>query len=52
MKERPEALRCQAIHYRKYAALLKNSIAYVEAPDWRIFLMKDLVAVEEVRRDI
>jgi hypothetical protein len=33
--------------YSKYAPLLKNSIAYMETPDWRIFLMKDLAAVEE-----
>jgi hypothetical protein len=25
--------------YSKYAPLLKNSIAYMETPDWRIFLM-------------
>jgi hypothetical protein len=33
--------------YGKYAPLLKNSIAYMETPDWRIFLMKDLAAVGE-----
>jgi hypothetical protein len=32
--------------YGKYAPLLKNSIAYMETPDRRIFLMKDLAAVE------
>ncbi len=36
--------------YSKYAPLLKNSIAYMETPDWRIFLMKDLAAVEEATR--
>jgi hypothetical protein len=36
--------------YSKYAPLLKNSIAYMEAPDWRIFLMRDLAAVEEAMR--
>jgi hypothetical protein len=30
--------------YSKYAPLLKDSIAYMETPDWRIFLMKDLAA--------
>ena len=33
--------------YSKYSAILKNSIAYMETADWRIFLMKDLAAVEE-----
>jgi hypothetical protein len=36
--------------YSKYAPLLKNSIAYVETSDWRIFLMKDLAVVEEAAR--
>jgi len=36
--------------YSKYAPLLKNSIAYMETPDWRIFLMKDLSSVEEAMR--
>ena len=36
--------------YSKYASLLKNSIACIETPDWRIFLMKDLAAVEEALR--
>jgi hypothetical protein len=31
----------------KYAPILKNSVAYVESPEWRVFLMKDLAAVEE-----
>ena len=33
--------------YSKYAPLLKNSISFIETADWRIFLMKDLAAVEE-----
>ena len=36
--------------YSKYAPLLKNSIAHMETPDWRIFLMKDLSSVEEAMR--
>ncbi len=36
--------------YSKYAPLLKNSITHMETPDWRIFLMKDLAAVEEATR--
>ena len=36
--------------YSKYAPLLKNSIAHMETPDWRIFLMKDLSSVEEAVR--
>jgi hypothetical protein len=36
--------------YSKYAPLLKNSIAYMETPDWRIFHMKDLVSVEKAVR--
>lgn len=36
--------------YTKYAPLLKDSIAYMETPDWRIFLMKDLAAVDEAVR--
>lgn len=34
--------------YRKYALLLKNSISFMETAEWRIFLMKDMAAVEEV----
>lgn len=34
--------------YSKYATLLKNSIAYMETPDWRIFHMKYLAAAVEV----
>jgi len=36
--------------YSKYAPVLKNSVATIETPEWRIFLMKDLVAVEEAQR--
>lgn len=36
--------------YTKYAPLLKNSISFMETADWRIFLMKDLAAVEEAMR--
>ncbi len=36
--------------YNKYAPLLKNSISHMETPDWRIFLMKDMAAVEEAKR--
>lgn len=36
--------------YSKYAPLLKNSIAYMETPDWRVFPMKDLAVVEEATR--
>ena len=31
----------------KYAQILKNSVAFKEAVNERIFLMKDLAAVEE-----
>ena len=33
--------------YTKYAPLLKNSVSHMETNDSRIFLMKDLAAVEE-----
>ena len=33
--------------FEKYAPILRSSIDYVETPAERIFLMKDLVAVEE-----
>jgi hypothetical protein len=36
--------------YSKYAPVLKNSVAMIEIPEWRIFLMKDLAAVEEAQR--
>ena len=31
----------------KYAPILKNSVAFKETADERIFLMKDLAAVED-----
>ena len=36
--------------YSKYAPVLKISVAMIETPEWRIFLMKDLAAVEESER--
>ena len=36
--------------YSKYAPVLKNSVAMIETPEWRIFQMKDLAAVEEAQR--
>jgi len=36
--------------YAKYAQVLKNSVAYKVLKDQRIFLMKDLAAVEEAVR--
>jgi len=33
--------------YRKYGPILKNSVAQIETPEWRIFLMKDQTAVKE-----
>jgi len=36
--------------YSKYAPVLKNSVAMIETPEWRIFLMKDLAAVEEAQK--
>jgi len=41
--------------YSRYAPLLKNSIAYMETPDWRIFLMKDhndLILKMSINQDI
>ena len=29
--------------------MLKNSVAMIESPEWRIFLMKDLSAAEEAQ---
>ncbi len=37
--------------YAKYAQILKNSAAYIETSDWRIFLMKDQAAVEEALKE-
>ncbi|OPY50652.1 MAG: hypothetical protein A4E48_01804 [Methanosaeta sp. PtaU1.Bin060] len=36
--------------YSRYAPVLKNSVAMIETPEWRIFLMKDRAAVEEAQR--
>ena len=36
--------------HSRYAAVLKNSVAMIETPEWRIFLMKDQAAVEEAQR--
>lgn len=36
--------------YSKYAPVLKNSVAMIETPEWRIFLMKDLAAVEDAQK--
>jgi hypothetical protein len=36
--------------FTKYAPILKNSVAYMETPKSRIFLMKDLATVEEAIR--
>jgi hypothetical protein len=33
--------------FSKYAPVLRNSVAFTETPKERIFLMKDLAAVEE-----
>jgi hypothetical protein len=35
--------------YSKYAPVLKNSVAMIETPEWRIFLLKDLASVEEAQ---
>ena len=34
----------------RYAEVLKNSLAQIETPEWRIFLMKDQAAVKEALR--
>jgi hypothetical protein len=36
--------------YSRYASVLKNSVAQIKTPEWRIFLMKDQAAVEEALR--
>ena len=36
--------------HSRYAAVLKNSVALIETPEWRIFLMKDQAAAEEAQR--
>ena len=34
----------------RYAGVLKNSLAQIETPEWRIFLMKDQSTVKEALR--
>lgn len=34
----------------RYAGVLKNSLAQIETPEWRIFLMKDRASVKEALR--
>jgi len=34
----------------KYATILKNSVTHIEAPELRIFLIKNLAAAEEAVR--
>jgi len=36
--------------YSKYAPVLKSTVAMIETPEWRIFLMKDLAAVEDAQK--
>jgi hypothetical protein len=36
--------------FSKYGPILKNSVSYVETPNSRIFLMKDMAAAEEAVR--
>jgi hypothetical protein len=36
--------------HSRYAAVLKNSVAMIETPEWRIFLKKDLASVEEAQK--
>lgn len=45
--EDPEPFVVKLDRFSKYASLLKNSVSHIETPRSRIFLMKDLVAVEE-----
>jgi glycerophosphoryl diester phosphodiesterase len=37
-------------HKSRYAGVLKNSLAQIETPEWRIFLMRDQNAVKEALR--
>ena len=37
-------------HKSRYGEVLKNSLAQIETQEWRIFLMKDQVAVKEALR--
>jgi len=36
--------------YSIFAPVLKNSVAMIETPEWRLFLMKDLASVQEAQR--
>lgn len=36
--------------YSRYGPVLKNSVAQIETPEWRIFLMKDKASVQEALR--
>jgi hypothetical protein len=48
--EDPKGYVVKLSRYSKYASVLKNSVVHIETPDKRIFLMKDLAAVEEALR--
>ncbi len=48
--EDPKGYVVKLNRYSKYASILKNSVAHIETPEWRIFLMKDKGAVEEAVR--
>ena len=37
-------------HKSRYSWMLKNSLAQIETPEWRIFLMKDRETVQEAIR--
>lgn len=37
-------------HKSRYSWMLKNSLAQIETPEWRIFLMKDKDSVREAIR--
>ncbi len=37
------------LRYARYATVLKSSVAMIETQQWRIFLMKDLAAVEDAQ---
>jgi hypothetical protein len=45
--EDPSAYTVKIDRFKKYAAILKNSIDYDEKGQDRIFVMKDLVSLEE-----
>lgn len=38
------------LRYARYATVLKSSVAMIETQQWRIFLMKDMAAVEGAER--